>query len=109
MSTKFKRRTLISAGIATAKVLFNLSTFLTKRDKWAGTFDELYVLPKLQEEHLLHHANVFRVLHLPQPDARRATQGLSHALAYRTTSSVSLDVPRMSQQRIFCNGAAATQ
>ena len=38
----------VPAGIATAKVLFNLSTFLTKRDKWAGTFDELYAfLPLL--------------------------------------------------------------
>lgn len=31
----------LTSIIATAKVLFNLSSFLTKRDAWAGTFDEL--------------------------------------------------------------------
>ena len=30
----------LTSGIATAKVLFDLDTFLTKRDAWAGTFDQ---------------------------------------------------------------------
>jgi len=43
--------------LATAKNLFNLSSFLTKRDAWAGSFDEL----------LLNEPRTDCPMHFPEP------------------------------------------
>ena len=44
----------LTSGIATVKNLFNLSSFLTKRDAWAGTFDELLTLDEARTDCPLH-------------------------------------------------------
>ena len=52
----------LTSGIATAKVLFNLSTFLTKRDRWAGTFESLLTLDKPRTDCPMHVRCVLRVI-----------------------------------------------
>jgi len=44
----------LTSGIATAKVLFDLDTFLTKRDAWAGTFDQLMTLDEPRTDCPMH-------------------------------------------------------
>jgi hypothetical protein len=42
------------SGLATAKNLFNLKSFLTKRDAWAGTFESLLTLDEPRTDCPLH-------------------------------------------------------
>ena len=44
----------LTSGIATAKELFDLPTFLTKRDQWSGTFGQLLTLDKPRTDCPLH-------------------------------------------------------
>ena len=44
----------LTSVAATVKTLFNLSGFLTKRDAWAGSFDELLTLDAPREDAPLH-------------------------------------------------------
>lgn len=44
----------LTSGLATAKNLFNLKSFLTKRDAWAGTFESLLTLDEPRTDCPLH-------------------------------------------------------
>merc|ERR1719231_633952 len=44
----------LTSGIATAKELFNLPSFLTKRDAWSGTFGPLLTLDKPRTDCPMH-------------------------------------------------------
>ena len=60
----------LSSVPATIKHLFNLSSFLTKRDAWAGSFDELLTLSKPRTDAPLH-----------LPDAPPPAAGHNHSIA----------------------------
>ena len=93
---------------ATVKNLFNLSGFLTKRDAWAGSFDELLLLDRPRTDAPLHLPDPAAPAHpwlKPPPeeedssDVRRRAQGMSGAAVPQHCSATQGDSARSCQGR----------
>ena len=95
----------LTSGLATAKNLFGLKSFLTKRDAWSGSLVELLTLDKARTDAPLHFPEA------PKPAAPWTAPGTNNdgiELRRSLKDSGELDVAQhCSATRQVCEGNAA--